>query len=136
MNMFCFQCQEAVGNKGCTVAGACGKGPETSAYQDLLIYTLKGNALLAQGLQSAGPRERASRLATEALFATITNANFDDDRMKGYILRNLDLRAELTAAMWREQARLGDAPHPSQPGGANAGGCILIPDCPANPACL
>lgn len=81
MSMFCCQCQETAGNKGCRVRGVCGKPEETAVLQDALIYGLKGMAVL---IKKEGYGKLASEhgpFAAEALFATITNANFDDDRI-------------------------------------------------------
>ncbi len=77
--MFCFQCQEAAKNEGCTVRGVCGKRPETADLQDLLIYQLKGIAELASLRPETVDRE-VGRFISKALFATITNVNFDDER--------------------------------------------------------
>ena len=95
MSMFCYQCQETARNVGCTVSGVCGKKPEIAGIQDLLIYSLKGvsKAALADG--SASAKTRAGRIVVEGLFATITNANFDDGKLKVYIRKALALRDEL-----------------------------------------
>ncbi|SES05446.1 hydroxylamine reductase [Salipaludibacillus aurantiacus] len=81
MSMFCFQCQEALKNVGCSaMAGVCGKTSEVSNLQDLLIYTVKGVALVNQQAREAGiNRPETDRLIMDGLFATITNANFDDE---------------------------------------------------------
>src|SRR6056297_666085 len=94
--MFCFQCQEAAGNKGCTVKGVCGKEEPTANLQDLLIHTLKGIALIhSQGKLSEADEREAGRFTIEALFATITNANFDEDRFVRMIDTALRLRDSL-----------------------------------------
>jgi len=79
--MFCYQCQETVGNKGCAAsAGACGKKADTSDLQDLLIHTLKGIGAWAVEAKAHGlPTDEADDAVMEGLFATITNANFDDE---------------------------------------------------------
>jgi hydroxylamine reductase len=98
MSMFCYQCQETAGNQGCTVRGVCGKQESTSNFQDLLIYVLKGISLHGEALAAQGRLEnRAGRFVAESLFATITNANFDDDRIRDLIRRGLDLKEELAA---------------------------------------
>jgi len=77
--MFCFQCQETAGGKGCTVRGVCGKEPETSALMDLLLYAVRGMAIVNSSLREKGIADiKASRQILDALFCTITNANFDD----------------------------------------------------------
>jgi len=79
--MFCFQCQDTAGNTGCTVRGVCGKTPETAALQDLLIHVLKGIALWGEKAAELGISNRRPGLfAARGLFATITNANWDNDR--------------------------------------------------------
>ena len=97
--MFCYQCQETVKNEGCTVKGVCGKTEETSNLQDLLIYLLRGMAIYADKAQENGPVDpKYGRFMMEALFATITNANFDSDRFIEMIREALQLRGELRAA--------------------------------------
>lgn len=108
MSMFCFQCQEAAKNTGCTVRGVCGKEDVTAGIQDLLIYTAKGVGLAAQG---AGDDQviRAGRYLVRSLFATITNANFDRLRIASLVLEGLALRGELLAG------GLGHQNHPENP---------------------
>lgn len=97
--MFCYQCQETVKNEGCTVKGVCGKTEETSNLQDLLIYLLNGMAVCADKAKEKGPLDpKYGRFMMEALFATITNANFDSDRIIGMIREALRLRSELRQA--------------------------------------
>ena len=90
--MHCFQCQEAKDNVACTVAGMCGKKATTANLEDLLIYTLKGIAVRAEanGLTSA-----QSRFVNQAIFTTITNANFDDTDLADFIVNALELRDSL-----------------------------------------
>ena len=95
--MFCFQCQETAGNKGCMFGGVCGKKPETANLQDLLIYVTKGLSEITTHLRSEGKEIPAAidRLITTNLFITITNANFDDDRFIDRINETLSSRDEL-----------------------------------------
>lgn len=95
--MFCFQCQETAGNKGCMFGGVCGKKPETANLQDLLIYVTKGLSEITTRLRSEGKEIPAAidRLITTNLFMTITNANFDDDRFSDRINETLSSRDEL-----------------------------------------
>ena len=99
--MFCFQCQETAGNKGCSIVGVCGKKPLTSNLQDLLIYTLKGISILRENI-SLDLREKDKTLnskidyiITNGLFITITNANFDDIMISEEILKALEIRDNL-----------------------------------------
>ncbi len=81
MSMFCFQCQEAAKGTGCSVAGACGKKADTAGLQDLLVYNLKGLAVVAEEARKQGTLPAETGLfICQALFATITNANFDNLR--------------------------------------------------------
>ena len=95
--MFCFQCQETAGNKGCMFGGVCGKKPETANLQDLLTYVTKGLSEITTRLRSEGKEIPAAidRLITTNLFMTITNANFDDDRFIDRINATLSSRDEL-----------------------------------------
>lgn len=99
--MFCFQCQEALHNSGCTVRGVCGKSEETAGLQDVLVYATKGMSLLARELENTTGRSplEEGRFIIRALFATITNANFDNDRfarlIREALQQNRKLRGEL-----------------------------------------
>ena len=107
--MFCFQCQETLGNKGCTANGVCGKKSETANLQDLLIYVTKGISVI---LTQAGQVDRASgRFITKALFTTVTNVNFDNEKIVELIKEGLTLRETL-----KERYNIGDDVHDSHPG--------------------
>ncbi|MFC2149737.1 hydroxylamine reductase [Candidatus Auribacterota bacterium] len=91
--MFCYQCQETIQNKGCTAAGACGKTEQTAKLQDLLIYALKGVSMAALRAKEAGiDDEKAGQFVANGLFATITNANFDPERITSLIKEALKKR--------------------------------------------
>lgn len=95
--MFCDQCQEAAGGKGCTRVGVCGKQPDLAGMQDLLVYATKGIAAVADALRRQGetvPPE-ISRLITFNLFTTITNANFDREAIRRRIRRTLEEKEKL-----------------------------------------
>jgi hydroxylamine reductase len=100
--MFCYQCQEACKNTGCTVKGMCGKEESTAQYQDLLIYTLKGIALYAEQDKSVLPT--VGPFLVKGLFSTITNANFDDKRFIPFIQEGLKLRDELAGKITLPEA--------------------------------
>lgn len=96
MNMFCYQCQEASKGTGCEISGVCGKTPEVSALQDLLIYQVKGLSHLTAALRLVEVESiQANKFIVESLFMTITNANFDDTRFVDQIRKGLKLRSEL-----------------------------------------
>lgn len=94
-NMFCFQCEQTAGGKGCTNVGVCGKKPDVSNKQDQLTCALIGLARAAGG---KNPGKEANELMMNSLFATITNVNFDADRID-----------ELTKMVTREKEKSGGA---------------------------
>jgi len=94
--MFCFQCQETAKNEGCTVKGVCGKPEDTANLQDLLIYVLKGIAVYGERLKKFGITDREAALfVAKGLFATITNANWDNERFIAMIREGLLQRNQL-----------------------------------------
>ncbi len=84
-NMFCFQCQQTAGNKGCVKTGVCGKQPETSNLQDELVYELI--RLAETALEKGVITKEASRLIIDGLFTTLTNVNFDNSAIENFIKR-------------------------------------------------
>lgn len=109
MGMFCYQCQETVKNVSCNIKGVCGKNESTANLQDLLIYVLQGMALYAEKLEE--PVEKKYGLfIIQSLFATITNANFDDDKFYELVREALKLREELKA---KASGKAGDVSHDS-----------------------
>lgn len=101
--MFCFQCQEAAKGTGCTIKGVCGKEGHTAQSMDLLMFVVRGVSVVAEALRNAGQQVSAdvNTFVTDALFCTITNANFDDESIlarvdKGMLLRN-KLKEEASA---------------------------------------
>lgn len=91
--MFCYQCQETAAGKGCTIKGVCGKTADVAALQDLLIWLTKG---LAWAAPAAARDAALAAFATESLFMTITNANFDPVALTARIDASLALRARLS----------------------------------------
>jgi len=94
-NMFCFQCEQAAKGIGCTVSGVCGKKPDVSNKQDELTCALIGLARAAEG---KNPGKKANELMMQGLFATVTNVNFDPDRID-----------ELKLQVKHEKEKLGGA---------------------------
>lgn len=94
--MFCYQCQEAAGCTGCTRGGVCGKTPETAGLQDLLLYATKGLAEVLTALRAEGKEVQTAwnHQVTENLFVTITNANFDNEKIMARLNDTLALKAE------------------------------------------
>ena len=98
--MFCYQCQEASKGLGCEVKGVCGKTPEVSALQDLLIYQIKGLSHYTTALRALNVENKtANQFITESLFMTITNANFDHSRFVLRIREGFKLRAQVKATL-------------------------------------
>jgi hydroxylamine reductase len=94
--MFCFQCEQTAQGKGCTQMGVCGKNPKVAALQDLLIYVLKGLSIVAVEGRKRGIYDREiDRFVCEATFATLTNVNFDPDRIVAMIQKAVAYRDKL-----------------------------------------
>lgn len=95
--MFCFQCQETVGGKGCTFSGVCGKKPEVAEMQDLLVYVTKGLSAITTQLRKEGQTidKHINHYITQNLFVTITNSNFDNNIIINRIRGTLLLKNEL-----------------------------------------
>lgn len=94
--MFCNQCEQTARGQGCTVKGECGKTPEVAALQDLLIYLLRGTSQLAIEARKHGiSDEKLGIFTCEALFATLTNVNFDEDSLVEYIRQAAEMRNSL-----------------------------------------
>ncbi len=96
--MFCYQCQETAGNKGCLLKGVCGKDYSTANLMDLLIFNLKGIAIITTAMRRAGVAadyRTADKTIMESLFATITNANFDYTSIAKRVDNTFALKARL-----------------------------------------
>ena len=101
MSMFCFQCQEAAGGRGCQVKGMCGKTEEVAQLQDLLVDVARGVAYLADKGRGKGIAvdKKIGQFLTEALFVTITNANFDVVDIRQRVREAVRVREELKAKL-------------------------------------
>jgi hydroxylamine reductase len=94
--MFCFQCEQTAKGEGCTKIGVCGKTAEVAALQDLLVYALKGLALVAnEARRHSIDLAEVNRFTNEATFSTLTNVDFDPARFQGLVSRCAALRDEL-----------------------------------------
>ena len=91
--MFCFQCQETAGNKGCTKVGVCGKDENTANSQDLLIYVTKGLAEVLNKLENVD--SKYYDLISNNMFVTITNANFDEEDILDKVEETIKAKDEL-----------------------------------------
>jgi hydroxylamine reductase len=109
--MFCYQCQETARGKGCELQGVCGKHADTSARMDLLLYAVRGIAIINSALREKGEPDRdASHFVIDALFTTITNANFDNDSLDGFIRRAFELKNILAGTAKKRGIELPDLP--------------------------
>lgn len=106
--MFCYQCQETAGCKGCTVVGVCGKQPDVAAMQDLLVWVTKGISAVTTRLREEGRAvaDEVNHLVTENLFTTITNTNFD----KAAIEKRIEKTLEMKTALWEQLERRDNLP--------------------------
>ena len=106
--MFCYQCHETAGCKGCTVVGVCGKQPDVAAMQDLLVWVTKGISAVTTRLREEGRAvaDEVNHLVTENLFTTITNANFD----KAAIEKRIEKTLEMKTALWEQLERRDNLP--------------------------
>lgn len=105
MNMFCYQCQETAKGTGCTLRGVCGKTSEVANLQDLLLFVVRGIAVYNQKLRwEKRPSDEADRFIFDALFITITNANFDKKAIIRKIKEGLKLKSKLAQKVTIEHA--------------------------------
>ena len=107
--MFCYQCEQTAGGKGCTKLGVCGKTPEVAGLQDLLIYQLKGISCCQKILMDRGekPAEDIVRFVESVLFTTLTNVNFDAAVHVELLLQSQQIKEQLRQAV-------GEAPEVAQ----------------------
>lgn len=95
-SMFCYQCEQTAKGKGCTTIGVCGKQPDVASLQDILTYALKGLSLYAAEGRKKGIVESDVNVFTvKALFATLTNVDFDPERFAELIHKSVELRERL-----------------------------------------
>lgn len=92
--MFCFQCQETAKGTGCTIKGVCGKEAETAKWQDLLLSVVRGVGTIQHTMGEKASKEVADFLV-DALFSTITNANFDDQSILNKVDTGIALKKQL-----------------------------------------
>jgi hydroxylamine reductase len=91
--MFCYQCEQTMKGTGCTIQGVCGKDETTARLQDLLVYATKGISMYAHRARQAGASDaEIDRFVIEALFTTVTNVDFDAERIKGIVLKAAEMR--------------------------------------------
>lgn len=94
--MFCYQCQETKGNKGCDIVGVCGKKESTANLLDLLMYVAGGVSYFVEHIRHSGVDvSEADNFVRDALFTTITNVNFDDEAIEKMIKKGIDVRVAI-----------------------------------------
>ena len=110
MGMFCYQCEQAAKGTGCTIAGVCGKDATTAALQDLLTYAAKGISMYAHRARELGVADREVDVFTiEALFATVTNVDFDPQRLRDMLLEAARMR-DAAKALYENAANKAGRP--------------------------
>jgi len=98
--MFCYQCEQTAKGQGCTISGVCGKQPDVSALQDLLVFALRGLSLYAlEGRKRKITAAGAGAFTCEALFATLTNVNFDRERFPALIHKAVEYREQIKSKL-------------------------------------
>jgi len=113
MNMFCYQCEQTAQGTGCTLQGVCGKDPETAALQDLLIHIAEDVSRHAHRARQLGAAHRPADLfVVEALFATVTNVDFDPRRVSELIRRGAAVRGEIQRVCEAAHRKAGRQPEP------------------------
>jgi hydroxylamine reductase len=109
--MFCYQCEQTIGGKGCTRAGNCGKDAEVAALQDLLIHELKGIGFYGQKLIEKGQKvdDEIFKFIMDAAFSTLTNVNFDPERFVEYLKQGEKIKNKLRELVGNIQGRIPEA---------------------------
>jgi hydroxylamine reductase len=108
--MFCYQCEQTANGTGCTAMGVCGKDPQTAAMQDLLIEALKGLAMYAHRARALGVVDRQTDVFTvKAMFTTLTNVNFDPQRLAQWVWQAAELRDKMKLAYQAAATKAGRA---------------------------
>jgi hydroxylamine reductase len=104
-NMFCFQCEQTSNGTGCDELGVCGKDPETAALQDLLVHAAKGVSMYAHRAAKLGKQDpQVDHFVIEALFATVTNVDFDPERLKQHLSEAAQVR-DRARALYEQTCR-------------------------------
>jgi hydroxylamine reductase len=111
MAMFCYQCEQTAKGTGCTMHGVCGKDPEVAALQDLLVHAAKGIALYAHRARLLGAKDGAvDAFMLDALFPTLTNVNFDPQRLQALLTQAAQVRDKARALYEAAARRAGKTP--------------------------
>jgi len=106
--MFCYQCEQTSQGQGCQTIGVCGKDENTATLQDLLIHALKGVSQYAHRARQLGAADaEIDAFTIEAIFATLTNVNFDADRVAELVYRAAGMRDRARALYTEAAAKAG-----------------------------
>ena len=106
--MFCYQCEQTAKGTGCNLFGVCGKDPRTAALQDLLVHAAKGISMYAHRAAELNARDPAiDRAVLEFLFATVTNVDFDPERLQWHLLDAAKIRDKAKALYENACAKAG-----------------------------
>jgi hydroxylamine reductase len=109
--MFCYQCEQTAKGTGCDVFGVCGKDPKTAALQDLLVQAVKGISMYAHRARQLGAKDHAVDLfVVEALFTTVTNVNFDPERLAGILHEAAAMKTKAKALYEGAAVKAGKTP--------------------------
>jgi len=109
MSMFCRQCEQTAGGKGCTIKGVCGKDEKTALLQDLLLHGLKSIGVYGKALAEKGIRDKAAeKFVIEGLFTTITNVNFDPSRIEKLVFKAYETKERLVRTAAENKIRAGN----------------------------
>jgi len=109
--MFCYQCEQTAKGTGCTSFGVCGKDPETAALQDLLVYAVQGIAMFGKRARDLGVKDREIDVfLLEALFTTVTNVDFDPERIKVFLQRAYELKEKAKGLYFKACEKEGKEP--------------------------
>jgi hydroxylamine reductase len=113
MEMFCRQCEQTAGGKGCTIQGVCGKSPEVATLQDLLLFALKGIGFFGYPASRSGWRNpEVDRFVMEGLFSTVTNVNFDADRLEALLRKAGEVLKSVRQVFMESHKTQGGPAHP------------------------
>jgi hydroxylamine reductase len=108
--MFCYQCEQTAKGQGCIVAGVCGKTADVASLQDLLVYMLRRLSQLSIEANKSGIiDEKIDVFTCEALFATLTNVNFDPESIAGYIRKTAQLQDQLRSKLQSKQGSVSSS---------------------------
>lgn len=118
LGMFCYQCEQTAGGKGCTKVGVCGKDATVARLQDLLVYQLRAIGFLGSEILKLGGKtgKKSDSFIMDALFATLTNVNFDADRLVLLLRKAEEIKEELLAEAVFNKEAVPQAVHYKVPG--------------------